>query len=237
MEESIYSRTEMMLGADRVERLKQSRVAVFGLGGVGGMVAEALCRGGVGALDLYDHDTVSVTNLNRQIIATLDTVGKLKTEALRERLSRINPECRVILHPVFYNAETDHSLSFEELDYICDAIDTVSSKLLLIQRAKKENIPIISAMGAGNKLDPSRFEVDDIYNTSVCPLARVMRKELKAMGIPSLTVVYSQEPPVKLPGGAPEENGRHTPGSLSFVPSAAGLVMAGKVIRDLAGIS
>ena len=200
--ENQFTRTEMMLGAEAVRRLNSARVAVFGIGGVGGYAVEALARAGVGEIHLYDSDRVSVTNINRQIIALHSTVGRLKTEVMKERIADINPSARVMSFPIFYGDETADSIDLSQYDYIIDAIDTVRSKLLLITRAKAASIPIISSMGAGNKLDPTRFEVEDIYKTSVCPLARVMRSELKKRGVKRLKVVYSKEEPIK-----PENNG------------------------------
>ena len=226
--ENQFTRTEMMLGAEAVRRLNSARVAVFGIGGVGGYAVEALARAGVGEIHLYDSDRVSVTNINRQIIALHSTVGRLKTEVMKERIADINPSARVMSFPIFYGDETADSIDLSQYDYIIDAIDTVRSKLLLITRAKAASIPIISSMGAGNKLDPTRFEVEDIYKTSVCPLARAIRAELKKRGITSLKTVYSKEPPVSLRAG------ERTPGSLSFVPSAVGLILAGEVIKDIA---
>lgn len=193
--ENQFTRTEMMLGKAAVERLNLTRVAVFGIGGVGGHAVEALARAGVGELHLFDSDTVSVTNINRQIIALHSTVGRLKVDVMRERIADINPEARVYTYPVFYGEDTADSIDMSRFDYVVDAIDTVRSKILLITRAKAAGVPIISSMGAGNKLDPTRFEVADIYKTSVCPLARALRSELKRRGITSLKTVYSKEPP------------------------------------------
>lgn len=238
-----FARTELLLGEAAIEKLKNSKVAVFGIGGVGGYVCEALVRSGVGAFDLIDNDEVSLTNLNRQIIATQKTIGKFKTEVMKERMLEINPEVDVTVHNCFFLPENAEDFDFESYDYIVDAVDTVTAKIELIMRAKEKNIPIISAMGAGNKLDPSRFRVADIYKTDVCPLAKVMRKELKKRGVKKLKVVYSDEKPIK-PKAAPElaeqENTaakkRALPGSTAFVPAVAGLVMAGEIIKDLAQI-
>ena len=231
--ENPFAREELLLGREAVERLQSARAAVFGLGGVGGHAAEALVRCGVGAVDLIDGDKYSPTNLNRQLFATTAALGQEKTRAAAERLRQINPAARVGEFPLFYTQETAEQLDFSRYDYILDAIDMVSAKLAIIQRACREGIPIISAMGAGNKLDPTTFRVADIYETSVCPLARVMRRELKKRGIPGLKVVYSQEPPIAVPSGA---DGRPVPGSVAFVPPVAGLIMAGEAVKDLAGI-
>ncbi len=237
-----YSRTELLLGKDGMARLRGARVAVFGLGGVGGHACEALARSGIGALDLIDADRVSLTNLNRQIIATGKTVGQLKTEAMRDRLAEIDPDIRLVVWPVFVRPDNICDFPFEEYDYVLDAVDTVSAKLAIITRAAETCTPVISAMGAGNKLDPSRFRVSDISGTRVCPLARVMRRELRKRGIEKLKVVWSDEEPVcrgdeDLAEDAeqPAEGRRSVPGSTAFVPAAAGLIMAGAVIRDLAG--
>ena len=236
-----FSRTALLLGDDGVQRLTKARVAVFGIGGVGGYAVEALARSGIGALDLVDHDTVSLSNINRQIIATHDTLGKLKVEVAKERIHAINPDCHVRTFPVFFLPDTVDTFDFSQYDYVVDAIDTVTAKLLLAEKTYAAGIPLISAMGTGNKLDPTAFEVTDINKTTFCPLARIMRKELKKRGIPHLKVVYSQEPamtpgansdePVELAGRQP------VPGSTAFVPAVAGLILAGEVIKDLAGIS
>ncbi len=240
-----FSRTERLLGPDAMEKLRRSRVAVFGIGGVGGYAVEALARTGVGALDLVDHDTVSPSNLNRQMIATHKTIGRLKVEVAEERIRQINPECQVKTWKVFYLPETAGLFDFRQYDYVVDAIDTVTGKLMLIEAAKAVGTPIISAMGAGNKLDPTAFRVADIYETSVCPLARVMRSACRKRGITDLKVVYSTEPPLHpLPSAEtmfpkeadcvlPPAPRRDVPGSISFVPAAAGLVLAGTVIQDL----
>lgn len=227
-----FSRTELLIGDEGVEKLKKARVAVFGVGGVGGYVVEALARSGVGALDLIDKDTVSLSNINRQIIALHSTVGRLKTEVAAERARDINPEIAVRTHNVFYLPETADSFDFSQYDHVVDAIDTVSGKIALIERAKAGNIPVISSMGAGNKLNPTAFEVADISKTSVCPLARVMRRELKKRGIEHVKVVYSKEEP--LPAKTQdEETGKPIPGSIAFVPSVVGLIIASEVIKDL----
>ena len=228
------SRTALLLGDDAVERLSQARVAVFGVGGVGGFAAEALARSGIGALDLIDGDVVSLSNLNRQIIALHSTVGKAKTEVMAQRIRDIDPDIRLTLHTCFFTPENAGDFDFTQYDYIIDAVDMVTAKIQLAVQAQAAGVPMISSMGAGNKLDPSAFEVSDLYKTSVCPLARVMRRELKARGIRKMKVVYSKEEPRKVVG--PTENGRRIPGSIAFVPSAAGLVLAGEVIRELAGL-
>ena len=232
-----FLRTAMLLGEDAVNRLQNARVAVFGIGGVGGYTVEALARSGIGQLDLIDSDTVSVSNINRQILATHSTVGMPKVEAAKARVLDINPECCVRTHQVFYTPETAHLFDFSEYDYIVDAIDTVTGKLALVQRAAEANTPIICCMGTGNKLDASAFQVADISRTSMCPLARIMRKELGKRGIKHLKVVYSQEEALS-PTGWEEEAAalgkRQIPGSVAFVPGAAGLILAGEVIRDLA---
>ncbi len=229
-----FSRTELLLGGENMERLKKARVAVFGVGGVGSYVAEALARSGVGRLDLIDRDTVSLTNINRQIIALHSTLGKYKVDVAKERILDINPEAIVNAHSIFYLPETAGQFDFTEYDYVVDAIDTVAGKLMLAEQADRAGTPIISSMGAGNKLNAAAFEVADIYETSVCPLARVMRRELKKRGIPRLKVVYSREMPLSPIGGDSEDpSGRQVPGSIAFVPSAAGLIIAGEVIQDL----
>lgn len=227
-----FDRTELLLGAEALKRLKKARVAVFGIGGVGGYVCEALARSGVGAFDLIDSDRVDVTNLNRQIIATHRTIGQYKTDVMEERIRDINPDAVIRTYRCFFLPENADDFPFAEYDYVVDAIDTVTAKIELILRSQEMNIPVISCMGAGNKLDATRFEVADIYDTKVCPLARVMRRELKKRGVKSLKVVYSQETPVSREEGVQER----TPGSVSYVPPVAGLTAAGEVIRDLAGL-
>ena len=236
-----FARTELLIGRAGVEKLAGSRVAVFGVGGVGGYAAEALARSGVGALDLIDNDVVSLSNLNRQIIALHSTVGRPKVEVMAERIADINPACRVNPMKVFYSPETASLFDFGEYDYVVDAIDTVTGKIGIVMQAVSAGVPVISSMGAGNKLDPAAFEVADVYATSVDPLARVMRAELKKRGIRKLKVVYSKEKP--LPPSAPPDPDdpaagvrRSVPGSIAFVPSAAGLILAGEVIRDLTGL-
>ena len=234
-----FLRTQMLLGTDAVNTLQSSRVAVFGLGGVGGYTVEALARSGIGTIDLIDHDTVSVSNINRQILATHSTVGLPKVEAARRRILDINPACIVNTHPVFYTPETAHLFDFTQYDYIVDAIDTVTGKLQLVEAARAAQRPIICCMGTGNKLDASAFEVADISKTTMCPLARIMRKELNKRGIKHLKVVYSREEALT-PTGWEEEAAalgkRQIPGSVAFVPGAAGLILAGEVIRDLSRI-
>lgn len=243
-----FSRTQLVFGKGAMYRLKGSRVAVFGVGGVGGYTVEALARSGVGAIDIIDDDKVCLTNINRQIIATTKTVGKYKVDVAKERIEEINPDCKVTAFRTFYMPETADQFDFTQYDYVVDAIDTVTGKIALIENAKKAGTPIISSMAAGNKVDPTAFEVADIYKTSVCPLARVMRYELKRRGIKKLKVVYSKEKPIppiadEDPNG---ENGclskadkvpgkRQVPGSTAFVPSVAGLIIAGEVIKDIIG--
>ncbi len=230
----IFSRTALLIGKEGLTRLAGVRVAVFGLGGVGSFAAEALLRAGVGHFLLVDHDRVDVSNLNRQIHATTRTIGEKKTEAMRARLLEIRPGADVRVMDAFYTPDGAEDFFSLPLDYIVDAVDTVSAKLSLAQEATRRGIPIVSAMGAGNKLDPTRFEVADIYETRVCPLAKVMRKELKKRGVPRLKVVYSKEPPLCPPPAEGESDSRRqTPGSISFVPSVAGLILAGEVVRDL----
>lgn len=231
-----FARTELLLGKEGLEALAAKRVAVFGIGGVGGFTVEALARSGVGAIDIIDNDKISLTNINRQIYATHKTVGRYKVDVAAERIAEINPDCKVTAHKIFYMPDTQDKFDFTEYDYIVDAIDTVTGKLAIIENAKRCGTPVISCMGAGNKLDPTAFEVADIYETSVCPLAKVMRRELKKRGIERLKVVYSKEEPVKPAGGSEAEERteeRNVPGSVAFVPSVAGLIIAGEVIKDL----
>jgi len=234
-----FSRMGLLLGEEALSRLEGARVAVFGLGGVGGYTVEALARAGIGKLDLIDSDTVSLSNRNRQILATRSTLGLPKTEAAKRRVLDINPEAKVTCHQLFFNAETAPQFDFTQYDYIVDAIDTVTGKLALVEKAVAAGTPIICCMGTGNKLDPSRFEVADISKTTMCPLARIMRKELGKRGIKHLKVVYSREEALT-PTGWEEEakmlGKRQIPGSVSFVPGAAGLVLAGEVIRDIAKV-
>lgn len=220
-----FSRSRMLYGEQGIARLQEAHVAVFGLGGVGGHVAESLARTGVGALDLIDHDVVEMTNLNRQLIATQATLGMSKTEAAKQRLLDIVPNCQITVHDCFFLPENADQFDFSAYDYVVDAVDTVTAKLALIERAMQAGTPIISAMGAGNKLDPTALRIDDIYHTSVCPLARIMRKELRRRGINHLKVCYSTEPPHK--------TGSSTPGSNAFVPAAMGLCLAAEVVKDL----
>lgn len=235
-----YSRTEFLLGKAAMEKLRSARVAVFGLGGVGGYAVEALARSGVGALDLIDHDTISLTNLNRQILATVDTVGLSKAQVAAQRVNAIDPNIEVTAQKTFFGPDTADQFCFEGYDYVVDAIDTVTGKLALVTAAKAAGTPIICAMGAGNKLDPTAFRVADIYETSVCPLARIMRKECRKRGIDRLKVVYSEEDPITCtlppddPAWAELPEGRNAlPGSCAFVPSVMGLIIAGEVIKDL----
>ena len=247
-----FSRTELLIGKEGMERLQDARVAVFGIGGVGGYTVEALARSGVGTLDLIDDDKVCLTNINRQIYATRKTVGKYKVEVAKERILDINPEAKVNIYKTFYLPETAEQFDFSQYDYIVDAIDTVSGKLQLVEQADKAGVPVISSMGAGNKMDPTAFQVADIYKTSVCPLAKVMRRELKKRGINHLKVVYSQEKPLVpiddmaiscktnciCPPGTVRKctQRRQVPGSNAFVPSVVGLIIAGEVVKDLIAI-
>lgn len=227
---NIFSRTEMLLGKENMDKLKTAHVAVFGLGGVGGHIVEALARCGIGSFTLFDNDTVAESNLNRQIIATTATIGMAKTVAMKARILSINPDANITVHQTFYLPENADTYPLDKFDYVIDAIDTVSAKIELAVRAEKLGIPIISSMGTGNKLDPTQFKVTDIYKTSVCPLARVMRRELKLRNVKSLKVVYSEEIPIKTEC---DNEGKRIPGSTSFVPSVAGLIIASEVIKDL----
>lgn len=228
-----FSRSGLLLGKDGMDKLRNSRVAVFGIGGVGGHAAEALARTGVGALDLFDNDTVSMTNINRQIVATLDKVGQYKVDVMKERIAQINPEAQVNAHRCFFMPDNSAEFDFTQYDYVVDAVDTVTAKLELVMKCREAGVPIICSMGAGNKLDATAFQVADIYKTSVCPLARVMRNELRKRGVKKLKVVYSQEPPIT-PLPSDEECAKKVvPGSVAFVPSVAGLILAGEVIKDL----
>ena len=227
-----FSRTAMLIGEEAVQRLEQKKVLVFGVGGVGGYVCEGLARCGVGEIAVVDNDVVSPSNVNRQIIATADSVGKKKTEAMKERILSINPTATVRTYDLFFLPETETLFDFSEYDYIVDAIDTVAGKVKIAQLGEQAGVPVVSAMGAGNKLDPTAFEVSDIYKTSVCPLAKAMRRELKKVGVKKLKVVYSKEEP--LPSAlVDEESGKAIPGSVAFVPSVVGLILAGEVIKDL----
>lgn len=244
-----FSRTELLLGKEAMNQLSASKVAIFGIGGVGGYACEALVRSGVGAFDLIDDDKVCLTNLNRQIIATRKTVGKYKADVMKERMLEINPDVDVAVHKSFFLPENADEFPFDEYDYIVDAVDTVTAKIELVMKARGKNIPIISSMGAGNKLDASQFRVADIYKTKVCPLAKVMRRELKKRGVEKLKVVYSEEKPTRpledmaiscrtnciCPPGAEHKctERRDIPGSVAFVPSVAGLILAGEVVKDL----
>lgn len=229
----IFSRTEMLIGKTATQKLQNSRVAVFGVGGVGGYVAEALARCGVGTIDLIDNDKVSESNINRQIIALSSTVGMMKTEVMKSRILDINSAAEVNTFNLFVLPENIDTFDFSVYDYIVDAIDTVSGKLAIIEKAYSLGIPVISSMGTGNKLDPTKFEISDIYKTSVCPLARVMRYELKKRGVKKLKVLYSKEEPVKVQTAADGTGKRAVPGSISFVPSVAGLIIGGEVVKDL----
>ena len=247
-----YSRTQLLLGADAMEKLRSCRVAVFGIGGVGGYTVEALARSGVGALDLIDDDRVCLTNVNRQILATRETVGKFKVDVALARVHSINPNCKVTTYKTFFLPGEENQFDFSQFDYVVDAIDTVTGKIELVMQAQKSNTPIISCMGAGNKMDASAFEVADIYKTSGCPLARVMRRELKKRRVRHLKVVYSKEPamtPVDemaiscktnciCPPGTARKctQRRQVPGSNAFVPAVAGLIVAGEIVRDLTGV-
>ena len=247
-----FSRTRLLYGAEAMEKLASARVAVFGIGGVGGYVVEALARSGVGALDLIDNDEVCASNLNRQIIATTKTIGRYKVDVAEERIHDINPDCRVRTYKTFFLPETKDQFNFSDYDYVVDAIDTVTGKLTIIEMAKEANIPVISSMGAGNKINPAMFEVADIYETSICPLAKVMRHECKKRGIRDLKVVYSKEKPIQPQADTSKsENDNNTvsqettgrdskrraiPGSTAFVPSVVGLIIAGEIINDITGI-
>ena len=232
----IFSRSALLLGEEGIEKLNKSKVAVFGVGGVGGYVAEALARSGVGHFVLVDNDDVSITNINRQIIATTKTVGRDKVEVMRERILEINPEADIEIRKCFYLPENADTFDFSNYSYVVDAVDTVTAKLEIIVRAKEADVPVISSMGAGNKLDPTKFEVADIYKTSVCPLAKVMRHECKKRGIKKLKVVYSKEEsmkPIMTSNEEIPEGKRAIPGSVAFVPSVAGLIIAGEVVKDI----
>lgn len=221
------SRTERLIGKENTQKLSNARVAVFGVGGVGGFTVEALARSGIGHIELFDHDTVAESNLNRQVVATRDVIGREKVEVMKERILSINPDAEVVVHKCFYLPENKDDFDFSQYSYIVDAVDTVTAKLTIIEEAKKADVPVISSMGTGNKLDPTAFEVADISKTSVCPLAKVMRRELKKRGISHVKVVYSKE----------EARKKETPpASIAFVPSVAGLIIAGEVIKDLCGL-
>lgn len=230
-----FARTELLLGRDAMNQLKKASVIVFGIGGVGGYVVEALTRSGIGTLALVDNDKVNLTNLNRQIIATKDTLGKYKVDVMKERILSINPEAEVKTYPYFYLPENASEFDLSQYSYVVDAIDTVTAKIELVLRAQQAGTPIISSMGTGNKLDPTRLEISDIYKTSVCPLAKVMRRELRKRGVSELKVLYSREEPIKPKGVVEEESGmrRAIPGSTAFVPSAAGLIIAAEIVKDI----
>lgn len=232
----MFSRFELLVGQENIEKLNQSKVLVFGVGGVGGFVVEALVRSGIGSITIVDNDTVSLTNLNRQIIATQDTIGKEKVEVMKERILSINPNCHVETLKMFYLPETADSINLKDYDYVVDAIDTITAKIELAVRCEKEKVPLISSMGTGNKLNPSMLEVSDIYKTSVCPLAKVMRRELKQRRVKHLKVVYSKELPIKPKPSKEITNKRTVPGSTAFVPSSAGLLIASEVVKDLLSI-
>lgn len=229
----MFSRSELLLGEQAIASLKNKRVAVFGIGGVGGYVCEILARTGVGRFDLFDSDKVSLSNRNRQIIALESTTGMPKVEAMKQRILDINPKAEVVTHEVFYTPENAGEFDLSRYDYIADCIDTMSAKIELILRAQAANTPMISAMGAGNKLDPTQFEVSDIFKTSVCPLAKTLRYELRRRGVKHLKCVYSKEEPVKPKGEIPKEFGRHIPASVAFCPSVMGIIMASEIIKDL----
>ena len=247
-----FSRTELLIGSEAMRKLAGARVAVFGIGGVGSFAAEALARCGIGAIDLVDHDSVSLTNINRQIVALNSTVGQRKVDVMAERIADINPSCSIATHACFYLPETADEIDLGAFDYVIDAVDTVTAKLLLIERAHQMGTPIISSMGTANKLDPTQLEVADIYQTSICPLAKIIRKECRKRGVKSLKVVYSREPAIQpsdeaqrayqaqaleaTPGVADKFGRAGIPGSVSFVPPVAGLILAGEVVKDLAGM-
>ena len=232
-ENDMFSRFELLIGEEKLQQLQNSHVLVFGVGGVGGYVVEALVRSGIGHITIVDNDEVSLTNLNRQIIATRETIGKKKVEVMKERILSINPDCLVTGLEMFYLPENADTIDLKKYDYVVDAIDTITSKIELAMRCEKLNVPLISSMGTGNKLNPAMLEVSDIYKTSVCPLAKVMRKELKTRGVKHLKVVYSKELPIKPRQSNEPTNKRTVPGSSAFVPSSAGLLIASEVIKDL----
>lgn len=228
-----FSRTEMLIGKENIEKLKKSKVAIFGIGGVGSFVVEGLVRAGIQNFILVDHDKVSITNLNRQIIATRKTIDKYKVDVMKQRILEINPEANVEIYKEFYMPDSEKKILEKSIDYVVDAIDTVTAKIGLAVECNNLNIPIISSMGTGNKLDPSKFEITDVYKTSVCPLAKVMRKELKKREIKKLKVIYSKEEPIKAVIDSEECEKKQVPGSISFVPSVAGLMIAGEVIKNI----
>lgn len=232
-----FSRTEKLIGKNAINKLANSKVAIFGIGGVGSYIAEALARCGVGNFILVDNDKVTITNINRQIIATTKTIGQYKVDLMKQRILDINPEAKVETYKTFYMPECEEKIMDDSVNYVIDAIDTVTAKIFLIEEATRLNIPIISSMGTGNKLDPSKFEITDIYKTSVCPLAKVMRKELRQRNIKKLNVLYSKEEPIKPEGNTEEQTSKkHVPGSIAFSPSVAGLMIASKVVKDLINI-
>ena len=232
-----FSRTEMLIGKKAINKLANSKVAIFGIGGVGSYIAEALARCGVGNFILVDNDKVTITNINRQIIATTKTIGQYKVDLMKQRILDINPEAKVETYKTFYMPECEEKILDDSVNYVIDAIDTVTAKIFLIEEATRLNIPIISSMGTGNKLDPSKFEITDIYKTSVCPLAKVMRKELRQRNIKKLNVLYSKEEPIKPEKNTEEQTSKkHVPGSIAFSPSVAGLMIASKVVKDLINI-
>lgn len=244
--DDIFSRTQLILGSEAMNKLANSRVAVFGVGGVGGFTVEALARSGIGEIDLIDSDKVCISNINRQIIATFNTINRYKVDVAAERIATINPKAKVNTYKIFFTPETSKEFDFSKYNYVVDAIDTVSGKIELIMKATEVGTPIISSMGAGNKLNPTEFEVTDIYKTSVCPLARVMRSELKKRGVKKLKVVYSKEKPIKpvnyqhinniADNSDISSSRKQVPGSIAFVPSVAGLIIAGEVVKDIIGI-
>ena len=232
-----FSRTEMLIGEDGIKKLSNAKIAIFGIGGVGSYVAEALARCGIGSFILIDNDKVTITNINRQIIATTKTIGQYKVDLMRQRILDINPNAKIEIYKTFYMPDCKEKILDNSVSYVVDAIDTVTAKIFLIEEAIRLNIPVVSSMGTGNKLDPSRFEITDIYKTSVCPLAKVMRKELKKRNIKKLNVLYSKEEPVKIQNNIEEKtNKRQVPGSIAFSPSVAGMMIASKVVKDLINI-
>lgn len=231
--QEIFKRTQMLIGKENIDKLANSNILLFGVGGVGGYAAEMLARCSVGSITLVDNDCVSKSNINRQIIATLDTVGRLKTEVMKERILSVNPKAQVDIYNCFFLPENSNEIDFTKYDYIIDAVDTVTAKIEIITKAQKESIPVISCMGTGNKLDPTRLKIDDIYKTSVCPLARIMRSQLRKRGVESLKVLYSTEQPIKPDSDEKTSSGKPVPGSVSFVPSVAGILIAREVIMDI----
>ena len=233
-----FSRTKLLINSEGIEKLKKSKVAIFGIGGVGSYVVEGLVRCGIGSFKLIDNDKVDITNLNRQLMATHKTIGRFKVDVMKERILEINPEAKVEIYKEFFMKNSNTNIISNDLDYVFDCIDTITAKIEIVSQCKNLNIPVISAMGTGNKLDPSKFEITDIYKTSICPLAKIMRKELKRRNIDSLKVIYSKEEPIKTQSNTIEieeniQTRKKTPGSISFVPSVAGLMIAGEAIKDL----